>query len=120
MELNSLEQAEPRYELRIAIYYGTDQQKLMSEYAVNISTGGIFIETATPLPVNTSLFVEFMLPVTGTLVTCKARVAWINAPGAKIKSSLPPGMGMQFLDLSLDNMHIIRGFINDHALRPVW
>ena len=92
----------------------------MSNYSVNMSTGGLFIETVTPLTVDTPLLVEFMLPVKNKFITCKARVAWVNAPGALIKPSLPPGMGIQFIDLSLENIQTIRKFLNEHDPKPIW
>ena len=120
IKFGKIELSEPRYKLRIAIYYGTDPQQRMSNYAVNMSAGGVFIETAKPLASDTPLFVEFMLPIKGIHITCKARVAWVNTPGAKVKPSLPPGMGLQFIDLSLEDVHHIRLFLNEYDFKPIW
>lgn len=114
------EKIEPRYRVRLAIYYGTEQQQLMTNYSVNMNTGGIFIETHKILPVDTPLMVEFMLPGKGKLITCKARVAWTNEPEDQKSPKLPVGMGLQFLDLSLDNLHSIRDFIDIGEISPTW
>jgi uncharacterized protein (TIGR02266 family) len=111
---------EPRFKVRLAIFHGLDQQNLMTDYSVNMSTGGIFVETAHPMPENTPLLLEFMLPVNDTLVTCKSRVAWTNAPGDMKAHNLPTGMGLQFMDLSLENVHAIRSFITEDGLAPTW
>jgi uncharacterized protein (TIGR02266 family) len=110
----------PRYKSRIAIYYGAEQQELLAHYAVNLSTGGLFIETNIVFSVDAPLTVEFMLPSSNAHITCKARVAWINEPGSLSKPFLSPGIGLQFLDLSLKDMHAIRDFINKGDLTPTW
>lgn len=117
---SSEQRPEPRFKVRLAIFYGLKHQKLMTDYAVNMSTGGIFIETENILPVGTPLFVEFMLPNNDMLITCKARVAWTNEPDVLKSSVHPPGMGLQFLNLSLENIHAIRNFFDKGGLAPVW
>jgi len=111
---------EPRYKTRLAIYYGPREEKIMTDYAVNVSTGGIFIETVKPMPVDTALYVEFMLPATDSPIACKSRVAWINEPGEMHSSDHPIGMGLQFFGLSLENIHAIRDFIDENGLEPTW
>jgi uncharacterized protein (TIGR02266 family) len=112
--------APTRYQARFAVFFGTDKQKLVTDYAVNISTGGIFLETDKILPVDTPLIVEFMLPGKDTTITCNARVSWTNGPIDLRKQLLPPGMGLQFLDLSLEDLHAIRNFLNKGDLMPTW
>ncbi len=115
------EKIEPRYRVRLAIYYGSEQKQLMTNYSVNMNTGGIFIETNRILPVDTPLTVEFMLPgKKDKLITCKARVAWTNEPGERKAPQLPAGMGLQFLGLSLDDLHAIRDFLEIGELSPTW
>jgi uncharacterized protein (TIGR02266 family) len=114
------EKIEPRYRVRLAIYYGSEQQRLMTNYSVNMNTGGIFIETNKILPVDTPLIVEFMLPGKGKLITCKARVAWTNEAGDLKSPQLPVGMGLQFLDMSLENIRDIRDFLEIGELSPTW
>ena len=96
------------------------EQEIMTDYAVNMSSGGVFIETVKPMPVDTVFFVEFMLPVNDTPIACKSKVAWTNEPGEMNSSDLPIGMGLQFFDLSLENIHAIRDFIDENGLEPTW
>jgi uncharacterized protein (TIGR02266 family) len=111
---------EPRRNIRLAIYIGLDQHKLMTNYTVNVSTGGVFIESNDILPVDTSLIIKFKLPDNDIIITCNARVAWTNEPGQLKKVNLSPGMGIQFVDLSLDNLQAIRNFLTEGDLKPVW
>ncbi len=114
------ENYEPRYKARLAIYYGTNPQLPMKDYSINMSTGGIFVETANPLPEDTNLHVKFILPDLPAPITCKGKVAWTNEPGRPKSSCMPSGMGLQFVDLSLDNMHAIREYICQEGLEPAW
>ena len=114
------ERTDPRFTARIAIFNGPDQRKLISNYSVNMSTGGLFIETDSILPVDTLLAVKFKLPGNDSIIGCNARVAWINEPGKLIKPSLPPGMGLQFIGLSLESLHIIREYLNKGEFTPTW
>ena len=111
---------EPRRNIRLAIYIGPDQDKIMTNYTVDVSTGGVFIEANDILPVDTLLEIKFKLPDNDTIITCKARVAWINEPGYLKKYSLPPGIGIQFLNLSLENLHAIRDYLSKGNLVPTW
>ncbi len=85
-----------RFKACLTISDGPDRNKTITNYIVNMSTGGMFIESSNLLPVDTLLKVELMLPGK-TPITCKARVAWTNGPHSLKKHSLPYGMGLQFL-----------------------
>ncbi len=114
------QKADPRYKARIAIFNGPDQRRIISNYSVNMSTGGMFIETDSILQVDTQLTVKFKLPDNDAIISCTARVAWTNEPGNQRKLSLPPGMGLQFIDLSLHNLHLIRDYLQKGDLTPTW
>ena len=114
---------ESRSHVSLAVYYH-GQEKLLKDYTVNMSTGGVFIETVNILPVDSMLYMQFKLPDTApdtdTIITCNARVAWTNEPGHLKKISFPPGMGLQFLDLPLDDMYAIRDYLNKGIFVPAW
>lgn len=112
--------SDPRYLARIAIFNGPYQKELVTDYTVNVSTGGLFIETSKILPIDTLLTLKFKLPDMDSVITCTSRVAWTNEPPVLKKPSLPPGMGIQFIDLSLDDMHAIRLFLDKGELLPTW
>ena len=111
---------DPRYLTRIAIFYGPYQKKILTDYSINMSTGGIFIETSMILPEDTKLTVKFKLPHTDSMIIAKARVAWINDPLDLKKLFFPAGMGFQFLDLSSENMCTIRTYLDKGAFVPTW
>jgi uncharacterized protein (TIGR02266 family) len=112
----------PRYAARLRITYrcGADPDRVLADYTVNLSTGGIFIETTDFLPVDTPLNIEFILPEDGRIIKCSGRVAWLNHPESIKNKNLPVGMGIQFINLSLDDMDSIRHFIKNQDLTPEW
>jgi uncharacterized protein (TIGR02266 family) len=112
--------SDPRFMARIAIFNGPYQKELLTDYTVNVSSGGLFIETSKILPVDTLLMIKFKLPDVETAISCKARVAWTNEADAPKKPSFPPGMGIQFLDLTQDDMHAIRMFVDRNELVAIW
>lgn len=59
---------------------------------VNISQGGMFIETPEALPIDAQLTVVFRLPDIAQAITAKARVAWSEQKARR-------GVGIQFVGL---------------------
>lgn len=114
------ERKSPRYTARLRVQYGLDSQTLLADYSVNLSTGGLFIETVSPLPVGTPLVIEFILPANGAVIECQGKVAWVNHPEMLKNPSFPSGMGLQFLAMPMDDMNSIREFIKNGALLPYW
>jgi uncharacterized protein (TIGR02266 family) len=112
--------SDPRFLARIAIFNGPYQRELMTDYTVNVSSGGVFIETGKLLEVDTLLTVKFKLPDQDRVISCTSRVAWVNEATAPKKPTLPPGMGLQFLDLAMEDMNAIRIFIDKGELVPTW
>ncbi len=102
----------PRVPLRLRVHFGIgDQEKELRDYCINVSTGGLFIETSDPPPVETPLRLEFFLPGQQQPIRCLGRVAWCNLEDGQKNPRLPRGMGVQFVDISLEDMCLIRAFI---------
>ncbi|MBE0598388.1 MAG: TIGR02266 family protein [Desulfuromonadales bacterium] len=97
--LHRSEPAGPRVQMRLPVRYGIDRHNVLRHYTVNLSTGGLFLETPIVLPVETLVTLEIALPAAEQPVSCKGRIAWVNAPGRRAKPGYPPGLGLQFLDL---------------------
>ncbi|ACM20865.1 PilZ domain protein [Geotalea daltonii FRC-32] len=109
-----------RYTVRVAIFRGPDEKRLLQDYSINMSIGGLYIETSDLLPVDTILHVEFKLPGKEYPVACRAKVAWTNGPDSPKKAALPTGMGIQFLTLTIEDMHTIRDFLTHYDCVPTW
>jgi uncharacterized protein (TIGR02266 family) len=118
--LTVADRSAPRVMAKLIVHFGVNPQVLLTDYSVNLSTGGVFLKTENPLPMDTPLTLEFSLPNLSVPVRCQGRVAWLNSSENVTKPLLPPGMGVQFLDLSLEVMYAIREFIKQQCLTPSW
>ncbi len=117
--LDIQDRAAPRCNVRLRVHYGTPPQELLQNYSVNLSTGGMFLETWQVLPVDTPISLEFGLDE-GSAIRCQAKVVWLNAPDLILKPQLPVGMGLHFVDVTLDQLHTIRQFIEKKGISPSW
>jgi uncharacterized protein (TIGR02266 family) len=109
-----------RIKAKVRVYYGPQPQKLLSEFSVDMSMGGLYLRTDFPLPVDERLTIRFSLAEDHRLVSCQARVAWINEKENPRKPTLPPGMGVQFIDMSLKDVKSLKRFFDYNELEPSW
>lgn len=109
-----------RIKAQMRVYYGPAPQKMLSEFSVDLSMGGLYVKTDSPLSLHENLTLRFTLPDQKGMVSCEARVAWVNPKNNPRKPELPPGMGIQFVKLSLDDMKSIRRFLEHNELEPSW
>ncbi len=114
--LGIVDRAAHRVRARFKVSYGMPSKKISSTFSVNLSTGGLFIETEEAFPPDSRLQLEFRLPDREAPVTCGGRVAWVNHPRKIVKAQLPPGLGLQFMDLRLEDMEAIRNYIKGECL----
>lgn len=113
--------AAPRVEAKMHVTYREPSgEHVLAHFAVNVSTGGVFIETDAPLPAGTPLLLDFTIPGHHDPIRCKGRVAWVNAADAPSHFRLPTGMGLQFFDLSIEQMSVIRAFVMRCLIVPEW
>jgi uncharacterized protein (TIGR02266 family) len=110
---------EPRCSAKLKVSYGADNSAL-TDYTVNLSTGGLFLAAAKQLPLGTTLSISFTLPDNDEPVCCKALVVWLNKSDDLVKQDLPPGMGVQFVDMTLSSMDEIRNYIKTNNLTADW
>jgi uncharacterized protein (TIGR02266 family) len=108
-----------RFETYIPVSYGFESPESFTSHAINLGTGGQFVEATTAFPVDTELEVKFMLPNTDVCIQCKARVAWVNRLGALVKPALPPGMGLKFLDLTQKDITAIQEYLRKELITPL-
>jgi uncharacterized protein (TIGR02266 family) len=110
--LNVPERKEPRSSVRMEVLHG--QQELFTDFSVNLSAGGLFLETQKPLAPGEKLELKFFLPGQDKATCCQGRVAWVNYPDSPRDPVLPPGMGVEFVDP--ENLHELRKFLDENSL----
>lgn len=101
---------QPRLPISLEVAYRTAGAFLVS-YSINLSKGGIFLETSQPLEIGEHVTLRFDVPGVGPLEVAGA-VAWVRTGTL---DGLPDGMGIQFDQLDqqygdiIDEM--VRGFV---------
>jgi uncharacterized protein (TIGR02266 family) len=99
---------QPRLPIKLEVEYRTAGAFLVS-YSVNLSKGGIFVETASPLPVGSQLDLAFEVPGAGSLDVTGV-VAWVRQGSF---DGLPDGMGIQFENLDERYGAMIDGLVRN-------
>jgi uncharacterized protein (TIGR02266 family) len=92
-----------REELFFGVQYRIGD-RLLTDFAQNISEGGLFIATETALPVSTVISLEFRLPGSQEPIVVSGRVVWTVNGGPE----QPSGMGIEFKNLDDSARHRIR------------
>jgi len=87
------------------------------EYSSNISKGGIFIETDTPMPSGASLVVRFQPPGAGEPIEIEGTVVWVN-PFEEGDDNPNPGMGIQWSNLDEEMRATIASIVKAIAILP--
>lgn len=85
-----------RTAISLQVEYRTTGSFLMS-YSLNLSKGGIFIETPDLPSRGTKVAVRFSVPNCDERIEAAAHVMWIRKPSNR--EGLPPGVGLQFDNL---------------------
>jgi uncharacterized protein (TIGR02266 family) len=81
----------------------------VTDWAVNLSRGGLYINTDKPMPVDTVVKLLVTLPGAHFPVELKGRVTRVNAQGGGSQES--PGMAVEFLDVDDDKRSRIEEFV---------
>jgi len=76
-------------------------------YSVNVSRGGLFLETEHEVPIGTQVTLELAIPSAGK-VQLNGTIAWRRG---RESVDGPPGIGVEFLDLGPDMGAVIDGLV---------
>lgn len=82
--------------------------------ALDISSGGIFLDTASKLPVGSSVYLDIHLArphETGPHIDCQGVVAWHNTKENPQKPNHPVGIGIKFHELTAQAGAVLNGFL---------
>lgn len=82
-----------RAPVAIEVHFRTKGSFLVS-YSLNLSKGGLFLETESLLPVGSTLPVRFTIPGASSPIETEARVMWVRSEVSE--EGLPLGMGLKF------------------------
>jgi uncharacterized protein (TIGR02266 family) len=84
----------------------------IKSYIMNVNGGGLFIKTATPLPLDSKVTLSLTLPGDTEVMTLEGVVVWTNPRGGK--NSFPKGMGVKFLNIKSEHGEKINKLVKEH------
>jgi len=103
-----------RVAFETTVQYEPCEESKLSGASNDLSIGGLYLRTKLSLSLDETVSVSFSIPggKEEIPITCKARVAWTNPPDNRRKLEYPPGVGLQFLDLSQKKVTSLAKFID--------
>jgi hypothetical protein len=85
-------------------------------FMIDIGLAGAFVERADSLPIDELLEIRFPWPGSEIPFSARCRVAWWHPEGGALSSkSLPPGAGLQFVEMSDADRERLRGLLADYC-----
>jgi len=87
-------------------------------FVIDIGLAGVFVERRTPLAQNESLSIRFPWPGSERPFEARCRVAWWHPEGESLSSkSLPPGGGLEFVEMSESSSERLRSLLLEYCQR---
>ena len=87
---------QPRAPLELRVDYQR-MNTFFADYTQNLSKGGTFIKTGSPLPLGTRFVFRLGIPTFPEPVQLQGEVAWVLDDAAAGEAKTEPGMGIRFL-----------------------
>jgi hypothetical protein len=85
-------------------------------FMIDIGLTGAFVERARPMPVDEEVEIRFPWPGSEIPFSARCRVAWWHPEGGPLSSkSLPPGAGLQFVQMSDADRERLRALLVDYC-----
>ena len=95
----------PRTPLNVLVQFRFDTfDEFLAEYSVNISPGGIFVNTDEPRQEGEVIYLQFALKDGSKLIEGMGKVVRVNPVGDPKR---PPGMGIEFINFDDESMALI-------------
>jgi len=108
LHLRRSERGAPRATAHVAIDIQSEHN-FWSGLTMNMSEGGVFVATYHVVPVGTLLAVQLQLPFRDEPIVALAEVRWTR--GYSGQDDVPPGLGLQFVDVDEASLVAIRRFV---------
>jgi uncharacterized protein (TIGR02266 family) len=86
-----------------------DRQSFITSYSTNINSGGLFIKTENPFPNGEKFLLNLQLSDIPEPLKINCEVVWARAQGEDERK--PPGMGVKFSEMSLNDKQILQRYI---------
>lgn len=110
--IQSIDRRHPRIPLITQVRFRVHGVTLSGE-TMDVSEGGIYICADYDVGLGSQVEMEFVLPGSrGTVIRTKGRVSWLNLGKGKLKSRVPAGFGVEFIELEESASSAIKFFLD--------
>lgn len=97
---------DPRVPVNMRVRYKSEEV-FVNNYIHNLSSGGVFITTPKPLPLDTMVKLHLVFEDKDVEVEADGKVVWENTMGGRRSDITKPGMGIKFIKLTHEAQEII-------------
>lgn len=98
-----------RIPIQLLVDYRSDGNYLF-DFCRDLGSGGVFIETKSPLPQGSEVSLTFTLPDSKETLDTSGQVIWVQNP-IPGRHDLTPGMGVQFTGFSKNQRELLENFV---------
>jgi len=98
-----------RVPVQLLVDYRSEGNYLF-DFCRDLGTGGVFIETSTPLSHGSVVELTFTLPDSKETLEAKGRVIWVQ--NAIPEKNLTAGMGVQFEEFTAEQRSLLQEFVD--------
>ncbi len=93
----------------------TEAPDWLSGFSYDVSAGGIFVRSMTPLPVRSSVELRVRFTARTSARTASGAVVWSNAYHARTSWCYPVGMGIRFTWLDAEDAEAVARLVRIHS-----
>jgi|GEM_PF-806325 len=104
---------EDREQVRVPVQLLVDYRSeghYLFDFCRDLGTGGVFIETNSPLPMGATLDLTFTIPDSKQTLRTSGKVIWAQPP-VEGRKNLTPGMGVQFEGFTGEQRSALEEFV---------
>lgn len=101
--------SEPRVSKVLSLSF-KDRQSFINSYTTNISQGGLFLKSNTPLKQGELFQLNLQLPDLEQPIRIQSKVAWAREPSVASEKS-PAGMGIRFIEIEKADSLILKNYV---------
>jgi len=98
-----------RIPINLLVDYRSEGHYLF-DFCKDLGTGGVFIQTKTPLPKGSTIELTFTIPDSKETLKTKGEIIWVQESGSQ-RGDQTPGMGVQFHQFNEDQRRVLEGFV---------
>ena len=101
-----------RVPVNLRVRYHTGET-FANNYIHNLSSGGVFISTPRPLPLDTPVKLHIIFEDKNIEIEVEGKVVWENTQNGRLSDITKPGMGIKFLKKSPEAQEIIDELVHN-------